>query len=345
MWNKKNRMSRLGWELIGSLLISFVIALFSYVFLDLTSLGIVSVYLERIGKTLTDPQQVLLNTWVRNSCFFAAVVIYISLFLFFTGQKIGYLIKITRGIASIRESQGDGTVPVEGDDELTDLARAINYLADSQREFIEREQEMQQRKEQMIRALSHDIRTPLTSILSYAEYLKEKDSLQPEQVREAAGVIGAKGMQIKELTSRLLEQRQREFIEDGRLLFMQLAEEWEEELEETHSCQVHWENCHGFSGYFDLEDLRRIFDNLASNIKKYADSSCPIVLTVETKGGFLTLIQQNKVQQAPAPQQESHGIGLNSIRQIAESYQGQIQTELDHDQFIIRISFKVFSIL
>ncbi len=84
----------------------------------------------------------------------------------------------------------------------------------------------------------------------------------------------SKGQQIKALTDRLLDSGSRdlETIEDGKLLMEQLAGEWEEILENTFPCIVDTKNCPAFYGSFDIQELRRIFDNLASNVEKICGS-------------------------------------------------------------------------
>ena len=72
-------------------------------------------------------------------------------------------------------------VPVEGNNELTQLAKSVNYLSQTQREVKQREQALSAEKEQFIRGLSHDIRTPLTSIMAYSELLAGEKAVAPEE--------------------------------------------------------------------------------------------------------------------------------------------------------------------
>ena len=62
----------------------------------------------------------------------------------------------------------------EGNDELTKLAESINYLSESQNDIIRKEKEMKEKRELFIRSLSHDIRTPLTSIIAYSDFMIDK---------------------------------------------------------------------------------------------------------------------------------------------------------------------------
>ena len=81
-----------------------------------------------------------------------------------------------------------------------------------------------------------------------------------------------------------------------------------------------------FSGTFDVQELRRIFDNLSSNVRKYADPSKPVTLSVGLENGALLIHQSNAVL-PEKPRSESYQIGLNSIRRIAQHYGGSVAVE------------------
>ena len=72
-----------------------------------------------------------------------------------------------QGVEALRTHRMDFTMPIEGDNELKELAESINFLSETERRLRQLETELQAEKEQLIRDLSHDIRTPLTAMLSY----------------------------------------------------------------------------------------------------------------------------------------------------------------------------------
>ena len=101
-------------------------------------------------------------------------------------------------------------MPIEGDNELKELAESINFLSETERRLRQLETELQAEKEQLIRDLSHDIRTPLTAMLSYSDYLGRKETLEQEEVQEYIALVQRKGQQIKALTDRLLDSGSRD---------------------------------------------------------------------------------------------------------------------------------------
>ena len=89
--------------------------------------------------------------------------------------------------------------------------------------------------------------------------------------------------------------------------------------------------------------LRRIFDNLASNVEKYADAQSPVSLTVESRGEMTLLVQENRKRMQAAAGTESRGIGIKSIRQIAAAYGGEVEIKDTPDSFAIEISLNLKS--
>ena len=346
MWIKKqNKTSyrKVSGEMLELLLLSLVISLFFGAFLYFMSLSIAENYLGGRDIFLNEIQAGTLRVWLRSICLFAAVVVFMVLFLTLFGQKISYLILIIKGVDLLRQKDMEYRIEEEGNDEFTELAKSINYLSDSQRELKHQQEQLREDREALIRTLSHDIRTPLTSILSYSDFMKKKEALTMEEMQEYISLMQVKAEQIKELTDRLLGKKTQnlERIEDGRFLMEQLTAEWEEILEETFDCQLDLEKCGAFQGTFDISQLRQIFDNLASNVEKYADCNEPVALKIQTEADALVIIQKNRAKPGELCKAESHGIGLDSIRRIVHGYQGRVDVRQEETEYEIRIELKI----
>ena len=122
----------------------------------------------------------------------------------------------------------------------------------------------------------------------------------------------------------------------------QMAEEWEELLEESFICQVDLSQCQAEAGSLNIQDLRRIFDNLISNVERYADPVEPVFLQIIAKDGVLTLMQKNKIkEEMDGNTADSHKLGLQGIRRMAERHGGtlEIQDQEGSFQIQIQISF------
>ena len=336
---KRRNTPKLSREIMGLLCITAAIALFFFGFLHLTANAIASTYLLENDILLTEGQLLTLQGGIRSLSLLSAVLLFLALFLFLLGQKMAYLREIIQGVEALRTHRMDFTMPIEGDNELKELAESINFLSETERRLRQLETELQAEKEQLIRDLSHDIRTPLTAMLSYSDYLGRKETLEQEEVQEYIALVQRKGQQIKALTDRLLDSGSRdlETIEDGKLLMEQLAGEWEEILENTFPCIVDTKNCPAFYGSFDIQELRRIFDNLASNVEKYADREQPVELRIDAVDKRLRVCQRNAIKTGTGPV-ESNQIGLESIRRISALYGGMVKVSIEQGIFSIQIT-------
>ena len=281
----------------------------------------------RIDQTLT------------GIAFILSAIVFTGLFTVLFMERLAYIRTIIHGVHALREGNFSHRVELLGNNELTELAEAVNYLSESERKIKEKEKRLSEEKEELIRTLSHDIRTPLTSIMSYTELLKSKEGLAAREQREYLLLVSKKAAQIKELTDILLDGGRREIerFEDARLLFEQLACEFEEALEDAFCLSVTLPLTSAFSGGFDVGELHRIFDNLISNIKKYADPAEKVVLAVSKTESGLVIRQSNAVRKDKQPS-ESYKMGLNSIRRIAHNYGGAVETAESDGRFEILIT-------
>lgn len=338
---KKRR--KLSHEILGLLAAALAVSFFLLEFLYLTALGISHHYIEVNDLLLNEEQYITLDGWLLNLSLLVSLLFFLVLFLILLGQKLSYVRTLTQGVEALRANRMDYEMPLEGNNELTQLAETINYLSATQRAVQEKERALALEKDQLIRTLSHDIRTPLTSILSYSELLQAQEDYDPQQIRTHLALIQKKAGQIKELTDILLDggKRNPEPFENARFLLEQLAAEAEEALEEDFPVEIDLSQCPPFQGTFDLRELQRIFDNLVSNIQKYADPARPVVFRMALVDGSLVISQENGkgTRQSPA---ESHQMGLNSIRRIAHSYGGTVEVREDETTFTISVVLSEF---
>ena len=329
MTNENGRKTkRLSREILGLLLITAVIALFFWGFLYLTANSISETYFTERNLQPSEGQWLTLRAWIRSVSLLSTVILFLVLFLFLLGQKLAYLREIIQGVDALRTHRLEDTIPLRE--------------AKTERRLRQQEMALQAERERMIRDLSHDIRTPLTAILSYSDYMSRKDGYTDAELREYFSLVRKKAAQMKDMTDRLLEGSKRnvEPVENGRLLMEQLAGEWEEILEDSFSCEISMENCTDFRAEWDMQEILRIFDNLSSNVEKYADSGHPVLLQMDRGVDTLRILQKNAVRQT-AQKIESNQIGLESIRRITAGYGGAVTVSLDEKQFQIEITLPV----
>ena len=338
---KSNKRRKLSGEILGLLAVTLVLALILLQFLGIVARAMIDSFLFMRDIVLTEAQYAQLDDWVFHLSLLVSVAFFIILFLFLLGERLSYIREVLAGIDALRSGQEDYVVPLEGSNELTQLAEAVNYLSRTQREVKEQERVLNEEQEQFIRALSHDIRTPLTSIMAYSELLTGANTVDPQEQTRYLELIQHKAGQIKDMTDILLDgsKRNPEYFEDARLLIEQLTAEFEEMLEDGFSIEASLD-CPAFPGTFDVQELRRIFDNLVSNVQKYADPDRPVKISISLEGVQLLIRQENAVRERIAPA-DGYQIGLRSIQRIAQNYAGQVDVQKDDAAFAITITLSV----
>ena len=329
---------KLSHEILGLIALATVLSLILFLVLSGIATGITEEYIFNHDIPMDEFDWIAMYQRIYTVAAVLSCIAFSVLFLAMMQSRIVYIQTITEGIGQLQGQPKKLTLPLKGNNELRLLAEAVNHMSEAQLSLREKEQALAQEKEQLIRALSHDIRTPLTSILAYSDYLTTREEITPAEQKNCLGLIRKKAEQIRDLTAILLDgsKRNLEHFDNGKLLMEQIAAEFQEELEEEFAVSVDFSECPAFSGTFDVQELRRIFDNLSSNVRKYADPAKPVTLSVGLENGGL-LIQQTNAVLPEKPQSESYQIGLNSIRRIAQHYGGSVAVGENGAAFSITI--------
>lgn len=285
--------------------------------------------------TLNDADYALHDGYMTAASVVVSAVFFTLLFLILLGERLVYIKKISDAVSSVTDPDRAVELPLEGSNELTDLARAINEMSRRDKELRKKEKELNEERETLVRSLSHDIRTPLTSVMSYSQLLLSKDGLDGE-TKGYADSIHRKALQIKELTDVLLEGGKREVTEiaDIRLLCEQLLCDLTAESEDDFDIITDLKDCGKLPCKADISEIRRIFDNLASNISKYADKTKPVFIRISTDEKSLVIEQKNTVADIKS---DGHGMGLRSIRRIASAYGGEVAVNTDGFEITVKL--------
>ena len=338
----KGKRRKLSHEILGLIGISALLALILFLTLSRVASIIAEKYVFNNDVIMSEFDWIALDQKIFFGSALAAVILFTALFLSMLGERLAYIRKLTEGIDALGKGQEDHVISLEGNNELTTLAEAINDMSVARKALRQREQTLAQEKEQFIRTLSHDIRTPLTALLAYSELLSA-DEVAAQEQKAYHRLIHQKALQIRDLTDILLDggEGNPEFFADARLLFAQLVEEFAETLEDRFAVHARLADGPSFSGTFDVAQLRRIFDNLSSNVSKYADAAQPVCLTVAVEGGALVIRQSNAT--APrAVEGDSYKLGISSIRRIAQRHAGRVDVTRDGERFGITVILSEF---
>ena len=337
----ENKRRKFAHEILVLIGISALFALILFLVLTGIASGLAQEYCFEKDVPMTEFDWMDLDRRIYGCGAVISILCFSLLFLALLSDRMAYIRKITEGIGALGMGQ-EKAVPLEGNNELTELAAAINHMSAAQQQVRRKEELLAREKEQLIRTLSHDIRTPLTSILAYSEYMLQEE-LSPEERKAHLGLIRRKAEQIRELTDILLDggKRNPEHFQNARLLMEQLAREFEAELEDQFAVCLDLSRCCSFQGCFDVQELRRIFDNLSSNAAKYADPGQSVCLSIGVDEKGVMIRQTNGIRRAEN-QADSHGIGLSSIRRIAQHYGGRVEVTQTGATFAITVLLSDF---
>lgn len=233
--------------------------------------------------------------------------------------------RLAKDVSVVYESDMNYKIRTDsGNDELSDLGRNVEKMRVSMLESIEKKNEALDANTDLITSMSHDIRTPLTVLLGYIDIMKEcSDNETMDEYLKAAG---STAMKLKELSDDMFKY----FLVigsnvsvdmmdyDARMLVEQFISEHILLLEER-GYEVNSEVSipEGETVSTDAPKLMRVFENLFSNIYKYADSSKPITLRAVSEGGEIIIEAENYISDTK-DEAESNCIGLRTVKKLCE---------------------------
>lgn len=262
-------------------------------------------------------------------------------------KKIEYIRRLSEEIEILEGGGLDCEITVKGRDELSVLASGLENMRVSFCKLMEDEKKMVQDNQQIVTEMSHDLRTPVTSIMLYTEILKNGTCQDPDLQKAYIAKIDQKARRMKQLTEHLFEYSLMAGETDVRL---EEAETFEPLFYDLFSDVCSYLEQNGFRMEFKVEwpdgririvtdYLMRIMDNIASNIIKYADPSEPVVVSAVTRGQMAGFMFENHIRTS-GEKPESNGVGIQSVKNMMRKMQGECETECEETIYRIRFLFK-----
>lgn len=277
-----------------------------------------------------------------------AFAMFLFLVLFGIRKKMRYITMLSEEIEILEGGSLDYPVTVKGKDELAALAEGLDHMRLSFLEIREREAQMVQKNQRIVTEMSHDLRTPVTSIILYTEILKKGKNLDEAQQKKYMDIIEKKAYRMKQLTDHLFEysltagseEIQLEEPEVFEIIFYDIFSETCSYLEQKGfqvDFQVEWSD----EKIRISEDyVMRIMDNITSNLLKYADAAFPLILSSVREENFIGFSVENHVRRDTG-RTESTGIGIQNIKNMMEKMHGKCGTERKGESFRLTLLFPV----
>jgi len=303
------------------------------------------IYHIAISDTSQDHQLMLL----KIIAFCCAGVAFLLLHLLYTQKLTKRIISLSKEAALVSSGDLWRSIEAGGNDELSQLAGSMDEMRRSVIQRMGKETQAWQANSELITAISHDIRTPMTSLIGYLALLNDGGFEDEERAKSFAASAYSKAMELKDLTDQLfryflvygkaeLELEMEEF--DAVLLLGQMAAEAEFELADAgfrlHNIEFEGE-CRVMA---DPKYLKRVFDNIVSNIKKYADREMPVVIVSELSGKELSLCVSNSISRSMS-KAESTKIGLRTCEKIMSAMGGSFTVTSDAEHFAAELKLPV----
>ena len=277
-----------------------------------------------------DSSQVREDTLNRILAVILGAVSFLGVMLWYVRRLTRRVIRLSREADVIGDGDLEAPITLQGEDELAQLAHEVDSMRHSVIARMSGERKAWEANSELITAISHDIRTPMTALIGYLDLLNEDGFQNPERSGRFAASAYQKAMELKDLTDELfryflvfgrvqVEMNKEEL--DGALLLEQLLGEAQFDLSDAGFLIQRQDFEGACSIYADPLYLKRVLDNLVSNLKKYADKSQPVVFLTQLQNGVLSVCLSNTVRR-DLNLVESTKIGLRTCEKIMQAMDG-----------------------
>lgn len=294
----------------------------------------------------------------------AAVDVAAILFLYQEKKALWEIVERTKRIG-----QGDFDLKIETlklHGENRELAEAVNGIGDGIKSAVEQSMKDERLKADLITNVSHDIKTPLTSIINFVNLLK-REKIEDPRIQGYIKVLDAKSQRLKQLTDDLVEASK---ISSGNISL---------QMERINLAELVHQTCGEFSDKFrerclemvvnmpekpvyieaDSRRIWRVVENLFSNAYKYALEGTRVYMEIKETSAdgnkYAVFTMKNISAQALnisadelterfirgdiSRSTEGSGLGLSIARNLTELQNGKFEIYLDGDLFKVLVTF------
>lgn len=318
----------------------------------------------KLEDPLTPIRYFMRNIGDINSFLVIFIPLAILFFFLLTKPYAAYFNSISKGIHHLANGDFKHRVRISSNDEFRAIAEELNIASAKLQEAVERGEFAENSKDQLVVNLAHDLRTPLTSVLGYFDWILKDNQLTAEQVRHYTTIAYTKSQRLEKLIDGLFEITR---LSNGMLpvvkseidisgLLMQLNEELYPVFE-NNDVNARLNITPNLFIYGDGELLARVFENLLANAIRYGkdgqfvDVNChlhddQVVIQVINYGGYISPEDLPHIfdmyytsDRARTHQEGGTGLGLFIAKNIVEQHDGIISVESNavRTQFEVRL--------
>lgn len=294
--------------------------------------------------------------------FLLGIAIFILMFLRLTYGRVKYIDTLSKGLMEISKGAMDYVVEIKGKDELSALGKNMNHMAQELKKLKEKEKLAEKNKDMLIANVSHDLRTPLTSIIGYVKLVKEKYK-EKDETSKYIDIIDDKAHRLEELINDLFEYTNltsceislqkmevslNEFIRQIVAGMMLLCSQNNLNISLVAPDEELYVN-------IDPVKMVRVFENIIFNAIKYSNKPGNInirifkpeygaIVSIENEGKTIKNEDLSKVferfyrtDEARNSQTGGSGLGLSIAKSIVDLHNGKIWTEVEENKVILYV--------
>jgi signal transduction histidine kinase len=264
---------------------------------------------------------------------------------------------IREGVKRLNQGEMEAQIDTKGMPyDLKQVAEQLNNLSEGIHKAVEKQMQSERFKAELITNVSHDLKTPLTSIINYIDLLKQTHIDDPTAL-EYLEVLDRKSQRLKKLTEDLVEASkastgtlkvEKTSLDFGQLVAQALGE-YDEKLRSAKLTPVYHQPEEPLMVLADGRHLWRVLDNLLNNCVKYAMPGTRVYLSLRQGTSFVTLEMKNIsseplnltaeelmerfVRGDSSRTTEGSGLGLNIAQNLVTLQGGHFNLSVDGDLF------------